>query len=239
MRVVISQAMFFPWPGFLEQLCLADVFVHYNDVQFSKGSFANRVQVKTSAGVRWLTAPLSGLELGQRIEDVRLDTRTDWRARHQELMRQAYAVAPYRDDMLALLADVYASRCETVASLSDRSLKALCDYFAIGSRTRFMHVGDLGIGGVGSQRVLDIVLALGGDTYITGLGARNYLDHRAFERAGIEVRYMNYSKTPYAQLHGAFTPFVSSLDLLANCGREGNGLIQPSTVSWREFLENE
>jgi len=239
MKVVISQAMFFPWPGFLEQVSLADVFVHYNDVQFSKGSFANRVQVKTAAGIRWLTAPLSGLELGQRIEEVRLDTRSDWRTRHQELLRQAYAAAPYRDDMLALLADVYGARCESVASLSDRSLRALCDYFAIGGKTRFVQVEDLGIGGSGSQRVLDIVMALGGDTYITGLGARNYLDHRAFERAGIEVRYMNYSKTSYAQLHGAFTPYVSSLDLLANLGRAGSGLIQPSTVPWREFLKDE
>lgn len=239
MKVVISQAMFFPWPGFLEQVCLADVFVHYNDVQFSKGSFTNRVQIKTAAGVRWLTAPLSGLELGQRIEDVRLDARIDWRARHRDLMRQAYADAPYLGDMLALLTDVYNAPCDTIASLSDRSLRSLCDYFGIGQKTRFMHVGDLGIGGFGSQRVLNIVQALGGDTYVTGLGARNYLNHQAFERAGIEVHYMNYSKTPYAQLHGAFTPFVSSLDLLANCGREGGGLIQPSTVSWREFLKDE
>ena len=239
MKVVISQAMFFPWPGFLEQVCLADVFVHYNDVQFSKGSFTNRVQVKTATGVRWLTAPLSGLTLGQRIEDVRLDTHNDWRARHQEFMLQAYADAPCLDDMLALLTDVYDAPCDNIAGLSDRSLRSLCDYFGIGQKTRFMHVEELGIGGSGSQRVLDIVQALGGDTYVTGLGARDYLDHRAFERAGIEVHYMNYSKIPYAQLHGAFTPFVSSLDLLANCGRRGSRVIQPSTVPWREFLKDE
>lgn len=239
MKVVISQAMFFPWPGFLEQVCQADVFVHYNDVQFSKGSFTNRVQVKTAAGVRWLTVPLAGLKLGQRIDEVRLDTRSNWRVQHLELLRQAYAAAPYREDMLALLADVYADPGEFISTLSDRSLRALCDYFGIGQKTSFMQVSELGVGGSGSQRVLDIVMALGGNTYVTGLGARNYLDHQAFERAGIEVQYMNYSKAPYAQLHGAFTPFVSSLDLLSNCGRAGAELIQPSTVTWREFIKNE
>ena len=54
-RVVISQSMLFPWVGLLEQMRLADVFVHYDDVQFSKGSFVNRVQVKTPDGVRWMT----------------------------------------------------------------------------------------------------------------------------------------------------------------------------------------
>ena len=46
--VVISQPMFFPWVGMFEQIALADVYVHYDDVQFSKGSFTNRVQLKTA-----------------------------------------------------------------------------------------------------------------------------------------------------------------------------------------------
>ncbi|NBX37756.1 MAG: hypothetical protein EBR10_11170, partial [Planctomycetes bacterium] len=50
MRIVISQSMYFPWVGFLEQMSLADIFVVYDDVQFSKGSFTSRVQAKTAAG---------------------------------------------------------------------------------------------------------------------------------------------------------------------------------------------
>ena len=46
--VVISQPMLFPWVGMFEQIRLADVYVHYTDVQFSKGSFVNRVQIKTA-----------------------------------------------------------------------------------------------------------------------------------------------------------------------------------------------
>ena len=45
-RVVITQPMLFPWPGFFEQLCLADVYIYLDDVQFSKGSFTNRVQIE-------------------------------------------------------------------------------------------------------------------------------------------------------------------------------------------------
>ena len=59
MRVVISQSMYFPWVGMLEQIRLADVFIHYDDVQFSKGSFSNRVQVKQPDGTSaWMTIPL-------------------------------------------------------------------------------------------------------------------------------------------------------------------------------------
>src|SRR5690242_11364734 len=80
--VVISQPMFFPWVGMLEQLRLADTYVHYDDVQFEKGSFSNRVQIKTQAGVKWLTVPLRDKKLGQRILDVQVDDASGFRRKH-------------------------------------------------------------------------------------------------------------------------------------------------------------
>ena len=56
--VVITQPMYFPWIGMLEQMRLADHFVSYAGAAFSKGGFTNRVQVKTANGVHWLTVPL-------------------------------------------------------------------------------------------------------------------------------------------------------------------------------------
>src|SRR5947209_7942610 len=95
--VVISQPMFFPWVGLLEQVRLADAYVHYDDVQFSRGHFANRVQVKAPGGSRWLTVPLRDLHLGQKINEVRPDDRKNWRGQHIELLEQLYRDAPQRD----------------------------------------------------------------------------------------------------------------------------------------------
>jgi hypothetical protein len=100
-----------------------------------------------------------------------------------------------------------------------------------------MHSNALGIDGASSSRVLDIVLALGGRRYITGHGARNYLDHGLFEEAGVRVEYMDYQRLPYPQQHGQFTPYVSVLDLIANCGPEGRKFICSGSVYWKEFID--
>jgi hypothetical protein len=71
---------------------------------------------------------------------------------------------------------------------------------------------------------------------VTGHGARNYLDHAAFELAGITVEYMAYSKMQYPQLHGDFLPYVTILDLIGALGPEAASVIRPATVPWREFL---
>ena len=228
--------MLFPWVGHLEQVRLADVYVHYTDVQFSKGSLVNRVQIKTAAGPKWLTAPLSKLRMGQSISEVRVDPDPSWKRRHIEWLQQCYATAPYASDMLAIVRNVYGRSDEMLADLSKFSLASLCEYFGLALGRQFMSIEELAVSGRNSDRVLDIVKTLGGSRYVTGHGARNYLDHQAFDKAGVRVEYMHYRKVPYRQLHGAFNPFVSALDLVANEGPAGVGYIQSTSVYWKDFL---
>jgi hypothetical protein len=234
-RVVISQPMLFPWVGMFEQIRLADVYVHYTDVQFSKGSFVNRVQIKTADGFRWLTVPLKNLTLGQNIDDVEVNEAKDWRKGHLDLLAQALRGAPYVREALGLVESVYAEKTSRLADIAIRSLEAVLEYFGLAQGRRFVRSPELGIVGAGSARVLEIVKKFGGTVYITGHGARNYLEHAEFERAGVRVEYMDYLKTPYPQLHGAFNPHVSVLDLIANTGRAGLEFIHSPTVNWKEF----
>lgn len=236
MIVVISQPMLFPWVGMLEQLRLADTFVDYSDVQFSKGSFVNRVQIKTEAGCKWMTVPLQDFHLGQQIDEVRCSRQVPWRHAHHSMLADAYQGARYRDDMLDLVDSVYRQGFEDIGSLSYASTCVLGQYFGLSSDIAFRRSSELETAGSGSQRVLGIVRELGGTTYVTGHGAVAYLDHELFESAGVRVEYMDYAKIPYPQLHGDFTPFVSALDLVANMGPDGANLIRSDAIYWKEFL---
>ncbi len=234
-RVVISQSMYFPWVGLLEQIRLADIFVHYDDVQYTRG-FYNRVQVKTANGIKWLTVPLRDHHRGQRIDEVLVDDRTDWRGRHRDVLRQAYLKAPFRDEMLTIVDHVFSKNAQTLADVSRESILALAHYFGLAETTRFMCSAYLGISGSSSQRLHDICVALGATIYITGHGARNYLDHELFEKSGIQVQYMKYRMISYPQLYGGFTPYVTALDLVANLGRTGAKVICSESIYWKELL---
>ena len=232
--VVISQPMFFPWVGMLEQVRLADVYVHYDDVQFSKGSFTNRVQVKTARGSQWMTIPLEGLHLGQKISEVRTRESEPWRRRHLDLLADAYADAPFVDEMLTLARAVLDLPTDNLCDLVMASLGSLADYFEIGPRPLVIRSSALAIGGRSSSRVLDVVRHFGGNVYVSGAGGRSYLDHPAFAAAGVQVESMSDEKRPYPQPHGGFTPFVSGLDLVANVGRAGRALIASGATPWTE-----
>lgn len=235
MKAVISQSMYFPWVGLLEQVRQADVFVHYDDVQFTRG-FYNRVQMKTPRGTQWLTVPLRDQHRGQLIDEVLVDDRSDWRSQHLDLLKQAYANAPYCQEMLALVEQVFNQPIGSLADVSRNSIVALAGYFDLAQDTRFVGSRELGVGGSSSQRLRDLCVSLGAGIYVTGHGARNYLDHQIFEDKSIEVQYMKYNCMPYPQMHGDFTPYVTGLDLVANCGNEGRRVIESKAINWRAFI---
>lgn len=234
--VVISQPMFFPWVGFFEQLSLADIFVYYDDVQFSKGSFTNRVQVWNGSKVDWLSVPILKQSLQQSIADVSIDQSKNWRRKHLEKLQQSYAKAPYCDEMIDLVTTVYAQNHSHISSLSINSIETVSNYFGLATNKTILNSSQLDIGGNSSQRVLDIVKHLNGNTYITGHGAKNYLEHELFEEQQVKVRYMDYQKLAYPQLSPIFTPYISILDLIANCGTQGKQYICSQSQYWKEFL---
>lgn len=234
--VVISQSMYFPWVGMLEQIRLADVYVHYDDVQFSKGSFTNRVQIKQLDGsTEWMTVPLAHARLGQRILDVAIVSQDQWVDGHLDMLRRSFASAPHAQAALEVAQAVLTRPYRTIAELARASMLAVASYYGLDRDTRFVDSAALNVAGKGSQRVVDIVKALDGTRYITGHGALKYLDHELFEREKIEVSYMSYDCKPYPQSHHEFTPYVSSLDLIAHLGRDGIDWITSNATFWKNL----
>lgn len=236
LTVVISQSMYFPWCGFLDQIRLADIFVHYDDVQLSRG-FYNRVQVKTSQGISWLTVPILDRNKRQNINECRISYEEDWLAKHRAILVNAYRKAKFFEDMISLFDSVHSTRYKFLHELTRSSIFALVDYFELNESTRFVSSEDLSISGKGSQRLLDITQAVAGSVYLTGHGALNYLDHTLFDERNIEVSYMQYKISPYEQFSGKFTPYVTALDAIAHLGKGANQILNSGIIDWRSAIE--
>lgn len=235
--VVVSQSMYFPWVGMYQQLTCSDVFIHLDDVALSRGSFVNRVQVKGPEGRTWMTIPIQGFRLGQSIEDCRADDRVRWRSSHLGLLERAYRDCEFGPVMLDAVRPFFSQSRESISTIARESMLLLAKMLNVGQSCQYFNAKDLVPDGRGSERVLKLVEAVGGTTYVTGHGAARYLDHEAFEARGIEVRYMAYDGPAWQQRHGEFTPFVSALDLFSNLGSTAASMITTRTIYWRDFLD--
>lgn len=234
--IVISQSMYFPWVGMLEQIKLADSYVHYDDVQFARG-FYNRVQIKTRGGWQWLTVPLANRRQTSRINEICIDESQNWRCDHLRKLELAYEAAPHSSDMLRIVNDVFTQNFVKLSDLARYSTYKMLEYFDIYDDNKFSSSESLFVNFNSSERLVKICKYFRAKNYITGHGARNYLDHERFEQMNVSVNYMNYKMIEYPQLHGDFNPYVSALDLIANCGVRGREVLISDYENWKTFLE--
>ncbi|MEM7286885.1 MAG: WbqC family protein [Actinomycetota bacterium] len=218
MRVFITQSNYIPWRGYFHAIDRADVLVLYDHAQYTKRDWRNRNRIKTATGTRWLTIPVKVKNLSeQAIEDTRVVDGT-WARGHLESIRQAYRAAPHYRDVLPVLEETYALAAghTHLSAINAEFLDGLCRWLAIDTPMRWSREFDLRAGR--TERLLGICLDLGATTYLSGPAARNYLDISVFERAGVEVEFLDYSYEPYPQLHGAFEPSVSIVDTMMQLG---------------------
>lgn len=232
--LVVSQPMFLPWVGLFEQVRLADVFIHYDDVQLPQGrSFMSRVQLKSANGVSWLTVPIDHTKSGKLINEVVLSKAEEWREKHLRTIRHAYAKRPYFDLMFELVEKIYSQTTDHLAEFNIRAIEHIAHWLRLAPQ--FIRSSAMGVAGASTERLVDLCEATDCDIYVTGHGALKYLNHQQFEDKGISVRYMDYTKVPYEQGHIEFTPYVSILDAIANCGERTRELLSSEAIYWRDF----
>lgn len=220
MKCVILQPSYIPWRGFFHLIQKADVFVFYDDVQYDKHGWRNRNQIKSSHGPVWLTIPVATkgiISSGTSIKDVRFVADSSWREKHLRTLRQSYARAPYLKTYCGMLEAAYAYPTESLADFTINFTLELAAELGL-DRTRFLRSSSLPHVGDKTDRLISLLQHLGANHYISGPSAQSYLEPRKFAAADITFEYIQYDYPPYPQLHGAFEPRLSVLDLLFMTG---------------------
>lgn len=216
MRAVILQPFYLPYIGVFELLRLADVFVMYDDVQYSHQTWTNRNRIRTAGGPKWLSVPVK-TDLGQLIEDVRIDDTQKWSRKHLMTIQHAYARTAGIDELLTVLTPSYDDPPEHLVDLNLDTFAGLCGL--LGVESRIVRSSAMDIDGASSERVLNCCLELGADTYLSGPSARSYLDEQSFADAGIELEYFAVDHPTWPQAQGEdFVSHLSVVDAIANLG---------------------
>ena len=220
MRVAVIQSNYIPWRGYFDIMHDADVFVFYDDVQYTVNDWRNRNRVKTANGVVWLTIPV-GDQNDRRICDVVIRDQ-NWARKHWMTIEQSYHGAPgfarYREFFRAF----YTRSWESLSVLNQTMIQAVAADL-LGIRTQTLDSRDFDLQGKGSDRLLMLLKKMGATDYISGPSAQRYLDAESYARSGVRVHWKDYSHYPeYPQLHGAYAPDLSIVDLLMNCGDQAS-----------------
>jgi len=214
--VALLQSNYIPWKGYFDIINMADEFVIYDEVQYTKNDWRNRNRIKTSDGAKWLTVPVKG-HISQSISETRVDG-SQWRRKHWRSLLQWYGKAEFFGLYRDVFEGLYLGSDEEFLSRVNRAfIEAICAI--LGCRARLSDSRDYELEEGKTERIVSLCRCLGARVYLTGPSAKDYLEMEQFAREGINVEWMDYSGYPeYRQLFPPFTHNVSVLDLIFNEG---------------------
>ncbi len=218
MRVAVLQSNYIPWKGYFDLVRDVDLFVFYDDVQYTKGDWRNRNLIKTARGTRWLSIPV-GSNTDRRICDVALPG-GGWRAEHWRHLTASYGATPFFADYALALHAVYDTAPPTLSGLNQALITTIAREY-LGITTAFRDSREFPVAGRKQERLLALLQATGATSYVSGPSAHAYIDPDAFRHRGIELLWKDYSGYPeYPQPFPPFVHEVSILDVLFNTGPE-------------------
>lgn len=215
--VAIIQSNYIPWKGYFDIINEADLFIFYDDVQFTKNDWRNRNRIKTHQKSAWITIPVS-TDKDFLICEVEIKN-SHWAIKHWKTLTQYYSRAPYFKWLQPFLEEVYlGKRWDTLSELNHFLICTLSrDY--LGITTEFQDSREFKPEGKKLDRLIDLLWKAGAEIYISGPAAKGYIQEERFVEAGICLQYKDYSGYPeYPQFFPPFEHGVTILDLLFHTG---------------------
>ncbi|MDD4014006.1 MAG: WbqC family protein, partial [Candidatus Omnitrophica bacterium] len=180
-------------------------------------------KIRNADSWQWLTVPVR-YEFGQRISEVMVDDSKGWREKHLKSLEMSYSRAPSFREYFPAISEIIMKKSEMLVDISTE----LIEYFlvSLGISKRIVKSSTLGISTVSTERLVDICVKLGADTYVSGPGGEEYLDERVFARPGIKLEYQRFRHPEYRQVFRGFEPNMAVVDLIFSEGQKSMSIIR-------------
>ncbi len=214
------QTYFFPYIGYWQLINYVNVFVVYDNIEYTKKGWINRNRYLMNGKPEYFSLPIEkGSDYLDIVERRVSDSYSDKKILHQ--LDAAYKKAPYYRETINLIERIY--------DISDRNLfvflydtiKSVVDYLDIDTEIVVSSTVSKDRALKKEKRVIDLCKSINADIYINPIGGMELYDKNDFLNEGIEIQFLKSQLPEYKQYQNEFVPALSIIDTLMFCGREG------------------
>ena len=216
--VTIHQPDFLPWMPFFNRIISCDLFIVLDSVQYVRRGWHNRVKIKSPNGINWLTVPVNSKnKFTQELRNTEIDNSTKWKSKHLGLLLQCYGRSKYFDIVFPILEQVYSNEHRLLIDLNMELTNAILKFLEISSSILFS--SEYSAIGTKNNLLIALLKEVRATDYLSGLGARNYLEESLYNKNKINVTWQDYTPPIYLQApENEFIPGLSIIDCLFHCG---------------------
>ncbi|WP_017260205.1 WbqC family protein [Pedobacter arcticus] len=225
-KILITQSNYIPWKGYFDAIASTDIFVVYDDMQYTKRDWRNRNLIKTEKGLKWLSIPVEVKgKYFQKVNETMISDK-NWNNSHLNILKASYKNAPHYKEIITWLESLY-SECNFLylTEINLYFIEKINEF--LGIETTIVHSTHFNLHEERTQRLVNICKELNGTDYYSGPAAKTYMEEAKFNKENIGVHYFDYSNYPeYPQLYSPFEHGVSVLDLIFNQGSNAKNFLK-------------
>lgn len=215
----IHQPNYFPWMGYFDKICRADVFIFLDAVDYprsgskSMASWCNRVKIDVGDREAWFRCPVQKAPLGTKINEVFLSEDTNWRVAAIETLKSSYGRQPGFTRAMSLLEPLINMNALDISDFNINTIMEISKTLEL--ETRFFRQSELETSAASTELLIELCSAVGCDTYLCGGGAEGYQEDAKFAENNIKLVYQNFKPFPYGNEEPeTFMPGLSIIDFL-------------------------
>lgn len=213
------QPYFFPYIGYFQLMDSVDTFLFLDDVQYVERSWMNRNRIMAGRSPHWLSFPVHKAPRSTSMMQRRylLGEESDKVLRQ---IRGAYGAYPHYSDIVPVIERIMRHPEPSVSVFNANLLRVLADH--LGISCKFASASAMGNPRAlrGQDRILDLCVTLGADTYINAIGGIGLYQEPQFTDAAIKLRFLRSTCRPLESEHdGPIHPSI--IDLLMRHGFDG------------------
>lgn len=213
MKLGIMQPYLLPYIGYFQLIAAVDVFVVYDNIQYTKKGWINRNRLLQDGTDLMFSVPL---KKGSDYLEVRERSLAETFDRRKLLnqFRENYRRAPFFASTWPLLEQIIGHADDNLFRYIHNSIVQLCAHLSLETQVRIS--SDINIDHTlrGQDKVIAINQALGASVYRNAIGGLDLYSREAFRDQGIEVQFIKSRPLEYAQFGKPFVPWLSIVDVL-------------------------
>lgn len=236
MLLSAHQPTYIPWLGLFHKIAVADLFVVYDDVEYSRYGWYNRNYILSKNGLILLVVPIKRQFSSKLLHNqVKIDNSENWSKKHLKSIELCYSKSPFFKNYINQFIDIFNKKYEYLFDLNISILSFFLKEFEI--RTKIKFASELNLNFKKSERALDLAVKTKATHILFGELGENYAEIDRFENKNIKVIFQKYNHPVYNQFNTKkFTSKLSSIDLLFNYGKDSLKILTKNNLTKSDYL---
>ena len=218
MKIAIMQPYFFPYLGYFQLINAVDIFIVYDNIQFTKKGWGRRNRMLLNGKAKMFSLPLKNASGFLDIKERCLAD--DYLLTNKKTLRQlenAYSKAPHFHKVFPLLQRCFLfKKHDNLFDFLLFSINEICSFLEIESTIKISSVlDDEGECLRNKKRIIRLCEKLNATMYINPIGGQQLYDKSEFDEQGLILKFLKMHKIQYQQLDSMnFIPNLSIIDVM-------------------------